>query len=176
VSKNILLGVTGSVAAIKSAELALSLVQNKYSVKVILTQNATRFISLQTFKSLSIDEVYFDEQPADNDMKHIKLSNWADIVLIAPATANTIAKIVGGFANNLLSTTVLALSQNKPRFIAPAMNTAMFENIATQSNIEVLEQRGFNIIQPVEASLACGEIGIGAMASKDEIIHKISLI
>ena len=176
--KNILLGVSGSIAAYRAAELASTLIRDGYAMKVIMTQNATEFISPLTFQTLTNNKVFVDQfaHIKDYDVEHVSLSKWADLTIIAPATANIIAKISFGLADDALSSTMLAFPQNKPRLIAPAMNTAMYQNIATQNNLTTLKQYGYKIIEPREDNLACGDIGKGAMADIEKIVHSIAIL
>jgi len=169
---NILLGVTGSIAAYKSADLTSRLVHDEHSVKVIMTKNATQFVTPLTFQTLSQNTVYVEQFTSyENDVEHISLSHWADLLVVAPATANTIAKMAHGIADDMFSTTVLSFT--KTIIIAPAMNTAMYENVATQDNISTLTNRGVVFIEPRESRLACGDVGKGAMASVDTILERV---
>jgi phosphopantothenoylcysteine decarboxylase len=174
-SKNILLGISGSIAAYKAADIASKLIKANFSVKVVMTKNATEFITPLTFQTLTGNEVYIEEfAPIKNyDVEHISLVKWADLAIIAPASANIMAKITHGLADDMLSTTMLSFPQDKPRLIAPAMNTRMYENFATQSNMKVLKERGYEIIEPREARLACGDVGKGAMQEVDVIVARI---
>ena len=169
--KKILLGITGGIAAYKTAELIRFLVTAEVEVKVVMTESAQRFITPLTLQALSGNPVYtelFPNESTDNSaMEHIELSRWADVVLIAPATANTIAKISNGIADNLLTNLVLA-NQNE-LFIAPAMNSGMWKNLATQANIATLERRGVKILPPTSGELACGEDGVGRMLEPELI-------
>jgi phosphopantothenoylcysteine decarboxylase/phosphopantothenoylcysteine decarboxylase/phosphopantothenate--cysteine ligase len=168
---NILLGVTGSIAAFKAAELTSSLTKNGHSVKVILTKNATKFIVPLTFETLSHNPVYTKMFQKNDETKHIELSKWADILLIAPASFNIIGKMASGIADDLLSTEgAVFLGNGKKIILAPAMNTAMFENPICQENIKVLEKYGVEIVPPKESLLACGDVGKGAMADIEDII------
>jgi phosphopantothenoylcysteine decarboxylase/phosphopantothenoylcysteine decarboxylase/phosphopantothenate--cysteine ligase len=168
--KNIVLGVTGSIAAYKSAEIASLLTKAGIGVHVVMTAAAQKFITPLTFQTLTKRKVYTDmfEEIFSEDVRHISLAKNADAVLVAPATANIIAKLVAGIASDCLTTVALAAWQ-KPLLIAPAMNTAMWENPATRDNIAKLRTRGAHIIDPVEAALACGDLGKGAMASPSVI-------
>ena len=172
--KTILLGITGSIAAYKAADLANQITKIGYSVEVVMTESAMKFITPLTLQALTKNKVYtdmFDEFTPD-EIKHISLAKKADICIIAPATANIIGKIANGIADDFLSTVVLAL-KDKPVFIAPAMNTNMYENPIVQENIEKLKVRGFLIIEPKESMLACGDLGKGAMADVSEIMDRI---
>ena len=173
--KNILLGITGSIAAYKAADLANQLTKIGYNVEVVMTESAMKFITPLTLQALTKNKVYtdmFDEFTPD-EIKHISLAKKTDVCLIAPATANIIGKIANGIADDFLSTVVMAL-KDKPVFIAPAMNTNMYENSIVQENIEKLKVRGYFIIEPRESMLACGDLGKGAMADVSEIMDRIS--
>ena len=173
--KNIILGVTGSIAAYKAAEIAHQLFKNGVQVEVIMTNGATKFITPLTFRTLTQNRVYTDVFQDDfpNEVKHISLAQKADIVLIAPATANMIGKIANGIGDDMLSTTVLAVI-NKPVFIAPAMNTNMWENPIVQENIIKLKKYGYQFIEPKKSLLACGTTGIGALADVDKIVGAVT--
>ena len=167
--KTIVLGVTGGIAAYKAAELASKLTQAGAKVDVVMTEAATRFVAPLTFQSLTRRPVYTDlwESPEGFDVDHIALAERADIVVIAPATANSIAKIAAGIADDLLTCTVLATMA--PVVVAPAMNVKMFTSPITQVNIARLWDRGFTIIDPTSGYLACGEEGLGRLADLEEI-------
>jgi phosphopantothenoylcysteine decarboxylase/phosphopantothenoylcysteine decarboxylase/phosphopantothenate--cysteine ligase len=172
--KNIVLGVTGSIAAYKAAEIANILVKKSYAVQVIMTASAQRFITPLTFQTLTKNKVYtnmFDEIVYE-DVRHISLAKNAGLALIAPATANIIGKIASGIADDMLSTVIMAL-RNKPVLICPAMNTAMYENPVVQANIEKLAGLGYRFVEPKEALLACGDLGKGALADVDLIVNAV---
>ena len=172
--KNILLGVTGSIAAYKAADIANTLTKKGYSVNVVMTKNATEFISPLTLETLSKNPVYSDsfERVGDYNVEHIGLAKKADVVIIAPATANIIGKIASGIADDMLSTTLMAI-RDKPIIICPAMNTNMYENPIVQKNISELKELGYQFIDPKESLLACGDLGKGALADIDTIINFI---
>ena len=174
--KEVLLGVTGSIAAYKGAEIANILVKDGINVNVIMTAAAVRFIAPLTFQTLTKNKVYVDmfEEIAYNDVRHISLAQKADCCVIAPATANIIGKIASGVADDMLSTVVMAIS-GKPIIICPAMNTAMFDNAITQSNIEKLRGYGYRFVEPKESRLACGDLGKGALADVDTIVGAVKL-
>lgn len=174
--KEVLLGVTGSIAAYKAAELASLLVKREINVNVIMTQSATKFIAPLTFQSLTKNKVYSDmfEEVPYSDIRHISLAQRADCVVIAPATANIIGKIAAGIADDMLSTVIMAV-RDKPVIICPAMNTAMYENRITQENIKKLQQYGYQFVEPKQARLACGDLGKGALADVDAIMAKIMM-
>jgi len=175
-SKKILLGITGGIAAYKSAELVRLCKKAGAEVKVIMTSAAQEFIRPLTFGTLSGNEVYTDlfQQDLDYKIEHIALARWADIILIAPATANIIAKLTHGIADDLLSTVFLASAA--PLAIAPAMNQQMWNNPITQNNIAALEQRGTYIIGPAKGIQACGEIGAGRMLEATELFEQLENI
>ncbi|MCL2057217.1 MAG: phosphopantothenoylcysteine decarboxylase [Oscillospiraceae bacterium] len=170
----VVLGVTGSIAAYKAAEIANILVKAKINVNVVMTSAAEKFIAPLTFQTLTKNQVYTDmfEDTAYGDVRHITLAQNADCLLIAPATANIIGKIASGIADDMLSTVVMA-TESKKIIICPAMNTAMYENAATQSNIEKLRGRGFLFVEPRESRLACGAFGKGALADVDVIVSAV---
>jgi phosphopantothenoylcysteine decarboxylase/phosphopantothenate--cysteine ligase len=171
---NILIGVTGGIAAYKTAGLVRLFVKNGDSVKVVMTENACRFITPLTMRALSRNDVYIDMFGAEEkcDPDHIDLVKWADVFVIAPASANTIAKTALGLADNLLTTTVLSYPKEKKLFIAPAMNTAMWEHEATKRNMGVIGKYAI-IIGPESGSLACGDEGIGAMSDPEDIFSRV---
>lgn len=168
--KRIVLGITGGIAAYKSATIASRLVQSGAMVDVVLTESARKFITPLTFQSLTHRRVFtniFDIPPAEN-IPHIELSHQIDLLLIAPATANTIAKMAHGQADNLL--TAIALATDKPILIAPAMETDMWEHPATRRNIATLAEWGVAQVGPAAGRLASGRMGRGRMAEPDEIV------
>ena len=162
--KTVLLGVTGGIAAYKTASLASMLVKNGYDVKVLMTQNATNFINPIVFETLTGHKCVIDTFDRNFEFKveHVSLAKWADVVMIAPATANVIGKLAHGIADDMLTTTVMAC-RKLPKIIAPAMNTEMYLNPVVQDNMKLLEQYGYEIIKPAEGYLACGDIGAGKM-------------
>ena len=171
--KTIVLGVTGGIAAYKAAALCSKLKQEGAEVHVIMTSSATQFISELTFQTLSRQNVYtdtFDERDA-SVVSHIHLADHADLVLIAPATANVIAKMAHGLADDMLTTTVLATMA--PILVAPAMNVHMYAHPAVQQNMDVLRQRGVMFIEPEEGLLACGYTGKGRMAEPEHIVEHV---
>ena len=174
-NKNILLGVSGGIAAYKSAELVRELIRAHANVRVIMTNCAKEFVTPLTFKALSGNAVLSDEfehSEATNGMDHIELARWADVLLIAPASANTIAKVALGGADNLLSTTCLATQASIA--LAPAMNQAMWSNSATQDNVEILEKRGMLLFGPAAGSQACGDEGEGRMFEPRQLVLSLS--
>jgi phosphopantothenoylcysteine decarboxylase/phosphopantothenoylcysteine decarboxylase/phosphopantothenate--cysteine ligase len=170
----ILLGVTGSIAAYKAADLTHRLTKDAHFVDVVMTRAAEQFITPLTLRTLSGRHVYTYDQFADtfDDVRHISMARDADIAIIAPASANIIGKLASGIADDHLTTVFMAL-RDQPRLIAPAMNTYMYENPVVQSNIAKLVSYGYEIIEPTEALLACGDIGKGALPNTDALIERI---
>lgn len=171
--KRILLGITGGISAYKCAELVRLLGEKNFEVKVILTESAKQFITPITLQALSGFPVYDSlwDQSIDNAMRHIELAKWADIILIAPATANCIAKLAQGFANDLLSTVCLA--SQAPIMIAPAMNQAMWHHPATQGNLQILSERNVTLLEPASGLQACGDEGVGRMQEPEAIVEAL---
>ena len=171
--KNILLGVTGGIAAYKSVEIASRLKKLDANVKVIMTRAATEFVTPKTFQEITKNPVAVEmfADVTDFDENHIALANFADVVLIAPATANFLAKVAHGIADDLLTTTILATPA--PLIFAPAMNTLMWENPATQDNLKILLKRGIKIIEPATGNLACGTVGKGRLPEPEKICAEI---
>lgn len=169
--KTVLLCVTGCIAAYKSCEIARALQKAGVRVKVCMTEHATSFVGPTTFRALTREEVAVDlfDNPSD-PIHHISLAKEPDVVLIAPATANVVAKVAHGQADDLLTTTVLAT--DAPLVVAPAMNVGMWQAEATQKNIATLEQRGFDIVRPATGYLACGDTGEGKLADVDDIVAR----
>ena len=172
---NILLGVTGSIAAYKAADITSRLTKLGHNVDVVLTESGSRIITPITLQTLSKNKVYTDmfEEITPSEVKNISLAKKADVVLIAPATANIIGKIANGIADDFLSTVVMAVANHTPVYIAPAMNTNMYENPIVQDNIKKLKSFGYRFIEPKESLLACGDLGRGALADVDEIVEII---
>ena len=171
INKNILLGVTGGIAAYKSAEIVRGLKKAGSSVRVVMTQSAKEFITPLTLQALSGNPVSTDllDAEAEAAMGHIELARWADAILIAPATANTLAKLSSGRADDLLSNITLAF--DGPIGLAPAMNQAMWKDERTQSNIQNLEHKNFSLYGPGAGEQACGDVGLGRMLEPSEIIE-----
>ncbi|MEE3392117.1 MAG: bifunctional phosphopantothenoylcysteine decarboxylase/phosphopantothenate--cysteine ligase CoaBC [Lachnospiraceae bacterium] len=175
--KNVVLGVTGSIAAYKIADLASMLVKAGAEVDVIETENAARFITPMTFETLTKHKCIVDtfDRDFEFDVKHISLAKKADVCLIAPASADIIGKIANGIADDMLSTTVMAMKC--PVIISPAMNTNMYENPIVQENLHRLEGYGYEILQPAEGHLACGDTGKGKMPEPETLFaaldHKV---
>ena len=175
--KTVLLGVTGSIAAYKAADLASRLMKQHAQVHVIMTENAAKFISPITFETLTnrkcITDTFDRNYPSDLpvEVEHIALAKKADLVIVAPATANIIAKMAYGIADDMLSTTLLACTC--PVLVSPAMNTKMYEHPATQANLAVLRQRGVKIIEPSSGLLACGDEGKGKLPDPAVLVDHI---
>ena len=171
--KTIVLGVTGSIACYKAADLASKLAQHGAKVEVILTQAATRFITPLTFQSVTGRRAYQDSDlwGGEGHVLHVGLGHRADLLVIAPASANTLAKLAHGLADNLLTLTTLAA--HCPTLLAPAMDGDMYTNPATQENLEILRQRGAVIIGPAEGHLASGMLGVGRMVEPSELLGHI---
>ena len=172
-SKTVVLGVSGGIAAYKACDVVSRLRKENIQVNVIMTKHATEFVSALTFQSISQNPVAVEMfEPVTNwDIEHISLAKKADIFLIAPATANVIGKIANGIADDMLSTTVMATKA--PVVIAPAMNTNMYENPVTQANIKKLKDLGYIFIEPGYGRLACGDLGPGKLAEPDLIVENI---
>jgi phosphopantothenoylcysteine decarboxylase/phosphopantothenate--cysteine ligase len=171
--KKILLIICGGISAYKSLEIIRFLKKKGAKVKTILTKNAKKFVTPLSVVSLSQDKVYDELFSAENEeeMDHISLSRWSDLILVAPATANTISKLSAGSSDDLASTVILA--SDKVVFLAPAMNVRMWEHPATKENINKLKKVGYKIIGPEIGDMACGEFGEGKMTDPNEIIKKI---
>lgn len=167
--KTVLLGVSGGIAAYKSAALASMLKKLHADVHVLMTENATQFITPVTFESLTGNKCVVDtfDRNFQFDVRHISLAKKADAVLVAPATANVLAKFAHGLADDMLTTTVLACTC--PKIVAPAMNTRMYENPITQDNLQTLRKYGFTVIEPATGHLACGDTGAGKMPEPEEL-------
>ncbi|MEG1731589.1 MAG: bifunctional phosphopantothenoylcysteine decarboxylase/phosphopantothenate--cysteine ligase CoaBC [Longicatena sp.] len=171
--KTIVLGVSGGIAAFKAAQLTSDLIKKGYDVEVLMTQNATEFIAPLTFESLTKHNVMVStfEKVADRSIKHIAIAQRADIFVLVPASANVIAKVVHGIADDMLTTTFLAAQCKK--IICPAMNTGMYENIVTQKNLSLCKELGYEIIEPEVGFLACGDKGKGKLANLSTIMERI---
>jgi len=173
-SKNIVLGVTGSIAAHKAADLASLLTKQKCNVRVVMTADAQRFITPLPFKTLSRNPVITDLYDEEEGWKptHIRLADEADLLLLAPATANVIAKLANGIADDALTCIALALNPKAGILIAPAMNGKMWRHAATQQNVATLKSRGAEFIGPEEGMLSCGYEGIGRLWPVDRISER----
>ncbi|MGT2957725.1 phosphopantothenoylcysteine decarboxylase [Streptococcus bovimastitidis] len=174
-TKNITLAVTGSISAYKAADLTSLLTKAGYNVTVLMTEAAQAFITPLTLQVLSKNTVHLDVMREDDVsiVNHIELAKKTDLFLLAPASANTIAHLAYGFADNIVTSVALALPQETPKFYAPAMNTKMFLHPATQENMKRLESYGYQQIQPKSALLACGDVGVGALANVNDIYQQI---
>ena len=168
-NKNILIGVTGGIAAYKVVEVASRLKKLGANVRVMMTGSATEFVSPRTFQEITGNAVFVEMfgDAAHFHVAHVALADFADLVLIAPATANFLAKAAHGIADDLLTTTILA--SDKPLLIAPSMNTKMFLNPSTQENLRILKSRGVKILEPASGNLACGTVGKGRLPEPEEI-------
>lgn len=173
-NKNIVLGVSGGIAAYKACALTSKLTQQGANVKVIMTESATKFVSPLTFQALSRNPVYFDtfDEKDPDKIAHIDLADWADMILIAPATANIIGKLANGIADDMLTTTILATKATV--YIAPAMNVNMYEHPAVIKNMRTLTDFGYHFIEPGAGYLACGWIGKGRLEEPEKIIEVIN--
>lgn len=171
--KTILLGVTGGIAAYKAAALASALVKLHAAVEVVMTQNATEFITPLTFEQLTGRRTMVDtfDRNFIHQVEHISLAERTDLVIIAPATANVCAKLAHGLADDMLTTTVLAC--RCPKLIAPAMNTNMYENPVTQDNLTTLRHYGWDVIAPASGRLACGAVGAGKLPEPEDLVWHI---
>ncbi len=171
--KTVILGVTGCIAAYKACEIVSSLKKLGYDVRVIMTQNATEFVSPLTFETLSNNKVVVStfEKDREFNVEHISYAKLADVFLIAPATANVISKIADGIADDMLTTTIMATKAQK--VICPAMNTAMYENPLFQQNLKKLQNLGYLIVEPESGLLACGDTGKGRLAEPKEIVKEV---
>lgn len=171
--KTVILGVTGSIAAYKAANLASMLKKQHADVQVIMTQNATQFMNPITFESLTGNKCLVDtfDRNFQFQVEHVALAKRADLAIIAPATANIMAKLAHGLADDMLTTTLLAC--RCPKLIAPAMNTRMYENPVTQDNMDILRKYGFRIIEPAVGHLACGDTGAGKLPQETLLLECI---
>lgn len=173
-NKNILLGITGSIAAYKSADLARKLREAGAAVRVVMTDNAKCFITPLTMQAVSgnpVHDTLFDVE-AEAAMGHIQLARWADLVLIAPATADFMARLLEGEANDLLTT--LCLAAKAPIVVAPAMNQVMWHHPCTQDHIQKLHERAITVLGPAEGSQACGDVGLGRMLEPADILKELT--
>lgn len=174
--KEIILGVTASIASYKACDIIRDLSHEGFGVTVVMTDDAKEFITPLSLAALSRNKVYsgmFTESQGW-DIEHIALSDKADLILIAPATANMINKLASGMCDDLLSSTVLA--SHAPILIAPAMNTTMYKHPITQENIAKLKKIGYTFIGPKEGKLACGKIGIGHLADVEDIVKEVKRV
>jgi len=173
-SKNIIIGISGGIAAYKIPLLVRLLTKQGHKVKIIITNAAKDLVGISALQTLSGNPVYTDIAGEYFDMGHIRLEEWADLFVLAPATANSIAKMAQGIADNLLSTTFLSLTC--PKIVVPAMNTAMWENPATVANVKLLKERGIVVLPVGIGELACGQIGDGRMIEPSDIAEYLPLV
>ena len=173
--KNILVGVTGGIAAYKSAGIVSLLKKKGYNVKVVMTENATKIIGPLTLETLSRNRIYVDmwDSNPHYEVEHISLADWADVVLIAPATYNIIGKVANGIADDMLTTVISAVSVRKPVFFALAMNVNMYENPILKENINKLKSFGYRFIDAEEGLLACNYSAKGRMSEPEDIVNEI---
>ena len=173
--KNILLGITGGIAAFKSASIVSLLKKKGYDIKVVMTKNATNIIGPLTLETLSKNRIYVDmwDTNPHYEVEHISLADWADMVLIAPATYNIIGKVANGIADDMLTTIISAVSTRKPVFFALAMNVNMYENPIFKENIDKLKSYGYRFIEVEEGLLACNYIAKGRMREPEDIVAEI---
>lgn len=171
--KSIVIGISGGIACYKTAEIVSALVKKGHHVDVIMTENAQKFVTPLTFQTLSQNKVIIGMfEPTDSwDIKHIALAEKADVFAVVPATANVIGKIAGGIADDMLTTTIMAAKCR--RIIAPAMNTAMWENPIVQENVKKLRTYGFEVLDTDAGRLACGATGMGKLLPWEEIVDII---
>ncbi|MHC4944745.1 MAG: flavoprotein [Planctomycetota bacterium] len=176
--KKILIGVTGGIAVYKACEVVRLLVKEGHQVRVIMTENARKFVAPLTFEVLSqntVPENLFAPRTGP-PVEHVEAALWCDLFLIAPATANTIGKLASGIADDMLTTIAMAIRREVPRLIAPAMNVRMWENPVLQRNLDLLADEkigGYRVIPPVKKELACGDIGMGGLADIEDIAAAI---
>ncbi len=173
--KTIVLGVTGSIAAYKTANLASMLVKLGADVHVIMTRNATQFITPMTFETLTSNKCIVDtfDRNFSFDVKHVSLAKRGDLFMVAPCTANVIGKLAAGICDDMLTTTLLATKA--PKLLAPAMNTGMWENPILQRNLQLLQGYGYHVVQPAVGRLACGDVGSGKMPPEELLLEHILL-
>lgn len=176
---NVLVGVSGGIAAYKACDLVSRLVGSGHAVRVVMTANATRFVGPLTFEALSAHPVLLDTfagagvptDGAPGTIDHVNWAKWAEAVVVAPASANTLARIACGLADDALSTVLLAIPAGVPILLAPAMNTAMWTHPATMRNLRWIAELGrYAVLDPVSKRLACGDVGPGALAPVDELV------
>ena len=172
--KKIVVGVTGGIAAYKACDLVSRLKKRGAQVRVVLTEHACQFVQPLTFETLSGNPAYTDSFDRKYEIEHVALAKWADLLIIAPATANCMAKMSCGIADDLLSTTCLAV--RCPVLLAPAMNSAMWRNPATQANLALLRSRGLRFVGPEAGHLACGDDDVGRMSEPEQIAEAVEAI
>ena len=171
--KHVLVAVSGGIAVYKVAQVVSDLTKHDVDVQVIMTENATKFVAPLTFEALTGRVVYTDtfDYSSDASIKHISLAQEADVFCVAPATANVIAKLAHGIADDMVSSTFLAATC--PVLVCPAMNVHMYENAATQANLRTLEERGIKLIGPGVGKLACGDVARGTLSPVQEIVDAV---
>jgi phosphopantothenoylcysteine decarboxylase len=176
--KCIALGVTGSIAAYKAADLANELFKRGYAVEAILTRDGARFITALTLQTLSRNRVHADmfDDRYPREVEHVSLAQRADLLLVAPATADCIARLSLGLADDLLGAVALALEPETPVLVAPAMNTSMYFSVPVREHLGRLRVRGWNIVEPRESVLACGDLGKGALAEVRDIVSRVDAV
>jgi len=173
-NKKILVGITGGIAAYKTCSLINMFLKEEADVKVVMTEAATKFVTPLTFQALTNHVVYTDMWQVVNkeEVEHISLAKWADVVIVSPATANTIGKIACGIADNLLTTIIMATPKETPILIVPAMNTNMWNNSLVQKNIEILgKDKKYLFVEPREGILVCRDEGAGKIADNKDILE-----
>lgn len=173
--KKIVCFITGSIAAYKAADVVRELTKKGYDVHVVMSEAAQKFITPLTFQALTMNHVFTDlfDERTPSEIEHITLVRDADLCIVIPATANTINKLATGIADCIVSTTLLAKPKHVPLLIAPAMNTNMYVNEATETNMKLLKKRGVTFIDPGNGLLACGDVGKGALAKVEVIIQAV---
>lgn len=169
--KHIVLAVTGGIAAYKSCELVSRLKKAGAQVRVVLTAHACAFVPPLTFETLSGNPAYTDQFDRKFEIEHVALARWADAMVVAPATANCMGKLAAGIADDLVTTTLLAMTA--PVLLAPAMNSAMWRHPATQANLQTLKARGVHFVGPASGLLACGDVDVGRMSEPEQIVSAI---
>lgn len=172
-NKHVLVGVTGGIAAYKAADLVRRLMEAGAAVRVVMTRNATQFVTPLTMQAVSGEPVYVEllDTETDSGMGHIELARWADVIIVVPASANVIARLAHGMADDLLTT--LCLASQAPVMVAPAMNQIMWLNPATQANLAILESRGIARLGPADGSQACGEVGPGRLLEPTQLVEAL---
>jgi phosphopantothenoylcysteine decarboxylase/phosphopantothenate--cysteine ligase len=171
---HILYGVTGGIAAYKAPEVVRSLRRGGHEVRCVLTESALRLVTADTLAAISGEAVATTMWPGDGSMPHIELARWAESLLIAPATADLLARCALGLADDLLTTLFLAIEPDKRVVFAPAMNTAMWNKAVVQSHVRTLRAAGARFVDPIPGDLACGEQGIGAMAGPEALVAALA--
>jgi phosphopantothenoylcysteine decarboxylase / phosphopantothenate---cysteine ligase len=170
---NIVLGISGGIAAYKAPEVVRALTKRGHTVRCVLTAAATRLVTAEALAAVSRQPVFTSAWMTDGSMPHIDLARWADVVVVAPATADVLARFALGLADDLLTTMCLALEPSKRVIFVPAMNTVMWNKAIVQTHVATLRVGGAQILAPVEGNLACGEQGVGAMVEPDMIAEAV---